>query len=152
MPKSAKYMQWCKCNIQSSSIIQVVELCIVSFNIVWPYHQYVLIFISHCQGLLVKSVCSFHYQTTAQPKAFTIQLFNRPLLSSLGHARPLLLTFISAETQHIWEEFLFLGVRHILPIDRNKEINQKHNWHTYRTSLQGCTINHKFMKKGNIQY
>lgn len=47
-----------------------------------------------CQGLLVKSVCAFHYQTTAQPKAFTIQQFNRPLFfffSSLGHARPLLL-------------------------------------------------------------
>lgn len=48
---------------------------------------------NHCQGLLVKSVCAFHYQTTAQPKAFTIQQFNRPLFSSLGHARPLLLTF-----------------------------------------------------------
>lgn len=32
---------------------------------------------TQCQGLLVKSVCAFHYQTTVQPRAFTIPQFNR---------------------------------------------------------------------------
>lgn len=42
---------------------------------------------NHSQGLLVKSVCAFHYQATAQPKVFTIQKFNRPLFLLLGYAR-----------------------------------------------------------------
>lgn len=42
---------------------------------------------NHSQGLLVKSVCAFHYQATTQPKVFTIQKFNRPLFLSLGSAR-----------------------------------------------------------------
>lgn len=48
---------------------------------------------NQCQDLLVKSVCAFHYQTTVQLRAFTIQQFNRPFFfSSLGPARPLLLS------------------------------------------------------------
>lgn len=37
-----------------------------------------------CQGLLVKSLGAFHDQTTAQPKAFTIQQFNGPLFLMAG--------------------------------------------------------------------
>lgn len=46
---------------------------------------------NQCQGLLVKSVCAFHYQTTVQREPLQ---FNNSIafFSSMGHARPLLLT------------------------------------------------------------